>query len=327
MMNFTELYARGTVTAPQGRLTLQTQTPMMTTTQAAKTTIFYTPSAGSLVPIWDGSSFVMTSIGTELSVLTTDTTKSPAAIGASKCNDWYVWSDAGTVRLGHGPDWPSDTSRGVVVAPVKVTGIWVNNSPITNGPTTFFGTWVGATRSNASSQLDWIYGGLAAGGTAGFFGIANAYNQVEVRTLVSDSTDSWTYGTATWRASNAAGTGSGLNMRASYIDPHGTSTIAARNYGYISHAGGFAVAGIGVDSTSAFSGTTATVGATIGTPGVCGICRHSRTRVAFYASDRIRNRGRGGHLSRRQRHPGLFANRAVVRFQSMRWTDGRRHAA
>ena len=72
-----------TVTAPQGRLTLQTATPVMTTTQSAKTTIFYTPYVGNQVPIYNGTSMVMTTFA-ELSVATTDTTKSPAAIGASQ---------------------------------------------------------------------------------------------------------------------------------------------------------------------------------------------------------------------------------------------------
>src|SRR4029077_13511856 len=74
-----------TVTIPQGRLTLATATPVMTTTQAAKTTIYYTPYVGNLVPIYGGSSFTMTTCA-EISVATTDTTKNPAAIGASKVN-------------------------------------------------------------------------------------------------------------------------------------------------------------------------------------------------------------------------------------------------
>lgn len=250
---------------PQGRLTLQSAIPVMTTTQSAKTSIYYTPYVGAMIPIFDGTKFGMT-VFTEISVATTDTTKNPAAIGASKVNDWFVWNDAGTLRLTHGPDWTNDTARSAGTVLNYIFGFWTNSVAITNGPATNRGTYVGTTRSNASSTLDWIYGGLAAGGTAGFFGVANAYNQVEVRTLVSDSTDSWTYGTAAWRASNAAGTGSGLNMRVSYLDPFGTATVAARNYGYISHASGFAVGGIGVDTTTAFSGTTATVGAGIGTP-------------------------------------------------------------
>src|SRR4029077_10267264 len=80
--NFTELYG-AVVTSPNGRLTLQSGTPVMTTTQAAQTTIFYSPFTGVLVPIFDGSNFATTTFS-ELSVATTDTTKSPAAIGASK---------------------------------------------------------------------------------------------------------------------------------------------------------------------------------------------------------------------------------------------------
>jgi hypothetical protein len=78
----------------------------MTTTQSAKTTVFYTPYHGNLVPIYDGTNMVPTAVA-EISVATTDTTKSPAAIGASKVNDWFVWSDAGTLRIGHGPTGPA----------------------------------------------------------------------------------------------------------------------------------------------------------------------------------------------------------------------------
>jgi hypothetical protein len=115
--------ASGILTLPQGTgLTLVTATPVMTTTQSAKTTIFYTPYHGNLVPIYDGTNMVPTAVA-EISVATTDTTKSPAAIGASKVNDWFVWSDAGTIRIGHGPDWTSDTARSAGTALVMVNGI------------------------------------------------------------------------------------------------------------------------------------------------------------------------------------------------------------
>jgi len=149
---------------------------------------------GNRVPIYDGTNMVMTTFA-ELSVATTDTTKNPAAIGASKVNDWFVWSDAGTVRIGHGPDWTSDTARSAGTALVMVNGILLNNTSITNGPAASRGTYVGTTRSNASSQLDWIFGGLSVGGTAGFFGVWNIYNRRRVVSLVGDLTDTWTYGT------------------------------------------------------------------------------------------------------------------------------------
>jgi hypothetical protein len=89
-------------TTPQGRLTLQTVTPVMTTTQSAKTTIYYTPYHGNQIVIYDGTNMVPTTFA-EISVLTTDTTKNPAAIGASKVNDWFVWTDGDAAPEAHGP--------------------------------------------------------------------------------------------------------------------------------------------------------------------------------------------------------------------------------
>jgi hypothetical protein len=46
--------------SPQGRLTLASATPVMSSTQSAKTTIYYTPYIGNLVPIYDGTNMVPT---------------------------------------------------------------------------------------------------------------------------------------------------------------------------------------------------------------------------------------------------------------------------
>jgi hypothetical protein len=188
---------------PQGRLTLDTVNAVAVTSQAAKTTIFYLPYCGALVPIFDGTNFTMTSVGGALSAATTDTTKSPAAIGASKINDWFVWNDAGTVRLGHGPDWTSDTARSAGTALISVNGFWLNNAAITNGPAAQRGTYVGTTRSNAASTLDWILGSLATGGAqAAFLNVWNAYNRVQIVTTVAESANSWSYGGGVARPSN-----------------------------------------------------------------------------------------------------------------------------
>lgn len=173
--------------APQGRLTLATNTPVMATSVAGATTIFYTPYVGNLIPIYDGTNLVPR-LFTELSASTTDTTKSPAVIGTSKINDWFVWSDAGTLRLSHGPDWTSDTARSAGTALTRVNGIWLNNVSITNGPAASRGTYVGTTRSNASNTLDYKLGSLATGGAqAAFLNVWNTYNRVAVNTSVSDS--------------------------------------------------------------------------------------------------------------------------------------------
>ena len=201
----------GASVTPQGRLTLQSGVPVMTTTQSAKTTIYYTPYVGDQIPIYDGANMAPTTFA-ELSAATTDTAKNPAAIGASKVNDWFVWNDAGTLRLSHGPDWTNDTTRSAGTDLVKVKGIWLNNAAITNGPAASRGTWVGTTASNSSSQLEWITGGIGAGGTAASLGVWNAYNRVNVSAFIGDSTDTWTYATSSWRVANNS-----LTMRVSFI--------------------------------------------------------------------------------------------------------------
>jgi len=196
----------GNVAIPQGRLTLQTVTPVMITTQAAKTTIYYTPYTGMLVPIYSGTVFTMTSIGAELSQTTTDTTKSPAAVAANSLYDLFVWSDGGTMRCTRGPAWTSATARSAGTALVMVNGILLNNAAITNGPAAQRGTYVGTVRSNGSSQIDYQFGSRGTNGGAGIIGVWNCYNRADVIMRVQSTTASWTYNSTTIRNSNASAT-------------------------------------------------------------------------------------------------------------------------
>lgn len=242
---------------PQGRLTLTSGAPVMTSNAAGATTLYYTPAAGRFVPIWNGSYFVNTDIGGELSQATTDATKSPAAVAATQVYDIFVWSDAGTIRATRGPTWASgtggsNTARGTGAGSTTlslVNGILVNSVAITNGPAAGFGTYVGTVMSDASSQLNWVLGGSSLGGTAAVLGVWNAYNRVNVCATVQDTTSFWTYGTAAIRAANGSN-----NNRVTFvsgrpidsIEAHYTTTIS------ISTSGQFAAFGVAMDSTSAF---------------------------------------------------------------------------
>lgn len=234
---------------PQGRLTLPSQTPVMNSTFPAKTTFYYTPYVGNMIPIYDGTLMIPT-VFAEISVLTTDTAKNPAAIGASKVNDWFVWNDAGTMRLSHGPDWTSDILRSAGTALVMVNGILLNSVTITNGPAASRGTYVGTTRSNASSQLDWIYGALAAGGTSAFFGIWNMYNRVTVATAVRDSTDTWTSTSSTFRAANNSAT-----ARVFFVVGLDEDAVEATYFAVAAAAAATnSIVGVGLDVVNAFTG-------------------------------------------------------------------------
>lgn len=233
---------------PQGRLSLQAL-PVMNSIQTGKTTVFYVPYVGNKVPIYDGANYVMTTFAI-LSAAITDTTKSPAAIGASKCNDWFVWNDAGTVRLGHGPDWTTDMARSVGTDISIINGLWVNSSAITNGPAAGRGTYVGTTRSNASSTLDWFYGGIGSGGSPGWFSVWNCYNRVGVSTVVGDTTVQWTYASAVIRPANGSN-----NMRVSAVFGLAEdSTNIAYSCAIQGSSGANGAIGVGIDSTTNFSG-------------------------------------------------------------------------
>jgi len=272
MANFSALLscinsiAAGPVAPPQGRLTLQSGAPVMTTSQSAKTAMIYTPYVGNLIPIYNGTNMVLTPFA-ELSIATSDTTKNPSPIGASKVNDWFVWNDGGTIRLSHGPDWTSDTVRSAGTLLTTVNGIEVNSVAIANGPAASRGTYVGTTRSNASSQLDWILGGTASGGVAGFLGVWNAYNRVTVSAASIDNGVAYTYSSSAVRQARASAGNQisavfGLAEDAAQLQYAGRVSVVAN--------GGAAVFGIGVDATTAFVGqgvlaagpTTTGIGAT-----------------------------------------------------------------
>lgn len=214
----------------------------MTTTQSAKTTLYYTPYVGNQIPIYDGSNMVPTTFS-ELSISTSDTTYNPTAIGANKVNDWFVWNDNGTLRLSHGPDWTNDTTRSAGTYLTMSTGFLSNSVDITNGPLAGRGTYVGTTRSNASSQLDWIFG---ASGTAPWFGLWNMYNRVEVSTTWADGQSSWTYASTTTRALNNRAIARVSFVRG--LNEDGVSVLAQTYTD--TNSGAAASFGWGLDSTS-----------------------------------------------------------------------------
>lgn len=286
--------ARGNagVTPPQGRLTLQSGVPVMTTSQAARTTVYYTPYLGNQVPIYDGAGMAAIMFG-ELSASTTDTSKSPAAIGASKINDWFVWNDAGTLRLSHGPDWSSATARSAGTALAMTCGILLNAMAIANGPAALRGSYVGTTLSDASGALNWIAGGSAAGGSAGVFAVWNAYNRKPFASTIRDSTVSWTYAGGFRPANNSAA------MRVTLVQGLSEDTVTARYVMFHTNGPSSAGhAGIGFDLTTSNAGSggeipaSASGNVTASASTVFGIgahfvaaIEHATNAVTFYGSN------------------------------------------
>jgi hypothetical protein len=240
------------VAPPQGRLTLSSGVPVMISSVPGATNVYYTPYVGNQVPIYDGTNLVPFSVA-EISQATTDTTKSPAAVAGNSVYDIFVWNDSGAIRATRGPAWTSDLLRSAGTALVRVNGIWLNNATITNGPAAQRGTYVGTIRSNASSTIDFIFGAAASGGTAGFFGVWNAYNRVENGTIVKDSGTSYGYSSSTARAARG-----GSGMAISFVTGLQEDAVQASFTSSLLTAAvtsSFGGMGLALDSTSSFAQT------------------------------------------------------------------------
>lgn len=234
-----------------GRLSLQAATPWMTASQTGKNTHVYTPDKHAHVPINISGTMVMTDVlsAGDLTQLTTDASKSPAAVAASSVYFVYVWNDAGVYRCTRGPAWTNDTTPGAANALSRVQGVYTNALAITNGPGVQLGTLVGALRSDATSLLNWKYGSVAAGGGEAIFGVDNVYNRRPVTTVVQDSTDSWPWNIAAYRAANGSATN-----RVSYVQAlEGEAVRALYHVMAQAPAAGNALAAIGYDSTTALA--------------------------------------------------------------------------
>jgi hypothetical protein len=241
--------------SPQGRLTLVSGTPVMTTDQSAKTIIYYTPFVGDLCPIYDGTAYIPT-VFPEVS-LTLDATNAPI----NKLFDVFLINDAGTVRLVYGPAWSSDSTRGTGAGTTELqmlNGILTNKVTLTGRYDSTHtvvvaanqATYVGTFRTGVAGQTSQLFGGIAGGGSPSFLGLWNMYNRRAVAVSLSDNTSTWNYTSATKRAMNGS-----TNNRHSYVcgwvedwmfyEFHMTFRAAA-SAGYVDF-------GIGVDVTNAIS--------------------------------------------------------------------------
>ena len=174
--------AAGGTPAPQGRLTLVSGAPYMSTDQTAITTVYYTPAVGNQVPIYGGSTFASTTF-TEVSV-----SLDAANFLIGKNYDMFIVSDTGTIRLVYGPAWSSDTARGTGAGTTelqRILGLWTNAVSIT-GRYSSVGTvavsanqatYVGTVRASANGQTTFVVSGGGTPATPAYAFVWNAYNK------------------------------------------------------------------------------------------------------------------------------------------------------
>lgn len=201
----------GTISDPQGRLTLTSGAPVQIADVSAATSVYYSPYVGNLCPIYNGSIYQMRTFS-ELTL----TLVSNSNYAASTIFDIFIFDSSGTVTIGMGPAWSTSTAgsgaRGSGAGTTELErklGFWTNKNSITlrNSGSTYTvsanqATYVGSIAMDASNGQVSTH---VTSGQSRKRGLWNAYNRVPSNLLVNDSTASWTYNVATtWRQSNAA---------------------------------------------------------------------------------------------------------------------------
>jgi hypothetical protein len=251
---------------PGGRLTLQSATPVMVSTQPAAQTVYYAPYVNQFVPIWNGSTLQAYNFCSSLS----------DQVGLS-------------LAMGGSASWPSGTNFDVYVTlnggvPVLATVAWTNQTTrattlsifggmLTNSTLATMrisaaatisvpanqGTLLGTFATIANGQSQYIFGGAASGGTGAGFFIANYYNKVLVNTIVEDIGTLYTYTTATGREARAS-----VGNQIAYVQAD-SERAALFNYNsggrLVAATGAYSITGIGFNSSSAFSVTNTTMNA------------------------------------------------------------------
>lgn len=218
----------------QGRLTAVSGNPLMTSTITPSGTVYFTPFNGNSLSLYTSSVWA-TNQFTELSLAL-------SGGSASKPHDVFVYNNSGTATL-EILAWTDGSNR--------ATGLsYQDGRLVKSGDATRL--YLGTIQLDSSKEINWQFGAAAAGGTQGIFHLWNNYNRRKFATVVQDNTDSWTYGSAAWRAVNNSG-----NNSVSVVSGRAEDAVIARHHRmWLGATGNRPAIGIGFNVTNAFSGVT-----------------------------------------------------------------------
>lgn len=218
---------------PGGRLTLTTGVPVTTTDVTGATTIYYTPYLHNGIGLYDGTSWKLYSFS-ELSLAL-------GTLTADKNYDVFLYDNAGTLTL-ELTAWTNDTTRATAL--VLQDGVWCKTGALTR-------RYLGTIRTTSTTTTEDSGGGTTTN-VGGKRFVWNAYNRVPRAMAVIDTTDSWSYTTATIRQARA-----NAGNQVEYVCGLAQDRVRAKVVAtavQLSNTAAHSKAGVGVDSTTAFSG-------------------------------------------------------------------------
>lgn len=208
----------------QGRLTLETGVPFSTTAQLAKTTLYYTPSNGNRIALYNGSTGWDVITFSEISIAVPATTNT--------LYDVFVYNNSGTATL-ELTAWTNDTTRATALT--LQDGMLVKTGATTR-------KFVGCIRTTGASGETEV--------SAKRIFVVNYFNAMDYFQTASDPAGSWTSSTATFHSANGNTTvGEG---RIEFLIPWADRLVSCRHAQRGSNSNGSVspAAGIGLDSTT-----------------------------------------------------------------------------
>lgn len=222
----------------QARLTVATGTPVPTTDQTSKSTIYLTPYNGSSIALYSGSVwklYTLTEISLALSSLT-----------SGRNYDVFVYDNSGTLTLELSQAWNSDNVTRTDALALQ-DGVYCKSGALTR-------RHVGTIRTTGTTTTE------DSGGVAGTTQVGakrfvwNRYNQVPRPMNVIDTVSNFTYSTGTTRQFNGA-----AGNKIEFVCGDVAQFVQAKSSNYLginTASGRAAAAGLGLDSTTAFSGVS-----------------------------------------------------------------------
>jgi len=214
------------------RLTGVSATPVMTADNTSLATIYLAPFRGNVIALYNGVNWDQITSAEVSLALSGRTTDLPF--------DIFVYNSGGVPTLEF-LDWTNATTRATAV--VRQDGVWCKSGALTR-------RYVGSCRARVGNTFSLVRNGVttASGvGTTARLDLWNADNQVEDYATQTDTTDSWTWTTASFHQANASATNQieimvGLQekiLQAEVVAMARNSTASIR-----------AEVGIGIDSTT-----------------------------------------------------------------------------
>lgn len=207
----------------QGRLTLTSGTPVTITDVTAAATIYFAPYKGDLIALYSGSAWKLYEF--------TERSLSLSGFTSGNCYDIFIYDNSGTLTL-EATAWTNSTTRATALT--TQNGVLVKSGSTTRRYLgTIYMTATGQTEDSESKRF-----------------VYNYYNQVMRYLPCADTTDTWSYTTASWREANGGSTYG--TSRVGLVVGWSEQPIRAIARGtYRNGTGGNGgSAGVGVDSTS-----------------------------------------------------------------------------